>query len=184
MADESIGNVIISNCENTHVINELNIPMITLGVKNLAIAATPDGILIAEKKKSDGLKDYIDDQPAMCGEARWGEYRVLDLDLQSDNIGSLTRRLIIKQGQQVIFRLQYNYSELFTVVKGTGKFIHYDGDRKVTIGDSFSARKGMQFEIAADSELHIITVKYGYELFKDDIEGRSRHDFENMGSDE
>ena len=42
MIDEVAGNAVAADCENTHVINELQIPLIVLGVKNLAIAATPD----------------------------------------------------------------------------------------------------------------------------------------------
>lgn len=38
---------------NTHIFNELNIPLIYLGTKDLVVAASPDGIIVAEKKKSE-----------------------------------------------------------------------------------------------------------------------------------
>ena len=61
MSDEVSGNAIAAECENTHVINELQVPLIALGVKNLAIAATPDGILVSDKHMSSYLKDYVVD---------------------------------------------------------------------------------------------------------------------------
>lgn len=59
MDDEISGNASAYLCENTHVINETQIPLVALGVKNLAIVATPNGILITEKTVSDKLKDYV-----------------------------------------------------------------------------------------------------------------------------
>ena len=59
MDDEISGNAAAYLCENTHVINETQIPMVALGVKNLAIVATPNGILITEKNASDKLKEYV-----------------------------------------------------------------------------------------------------------------------------
>lgn len=41
----------LHNCENTHIINELGIPVLGLGLKAIVIAVSPDGILIS--KKSD-----------------------------------------------------------------------------------------------------------------------------------
>ena len=61
MSDEFSGNVIAGDCRNTHIINELQIPLIAVGVDDLAIAATPDGILVTAKKSSDKLKEYVPD---------------------------------------------------------------------------------------------------------------------------
>lgn len=61
MSDDFSGNVIAGDCTNTHIINELRIPLIAIGVDDLAIAATPDGILITAKKSSDRLKEYVPD---------------------------------------------------------------------------------------------------------------------------
>lgn len=49
MSEETVGNAVAVDCKNTHIINELQIPLIALGVSGLAIAATPDGILVTEK---------------------------------------------------------------------------------------------------------------------------------------
>ena len=45
MAEPAIGNVILSDsCQNTIAINELNIPLLCMGLKNVVVAASGDGI--------------------------------------------------------------------------------------------------------------------------------------------
>ena len=58
--EKIIGNAVIEKCENTHIINELDIPIVGLGVKDLAIVATSEGILVINKKDSDKLKKCVD----------------------------------------------------------------------------------------------------------------------------
>ena len=94
MSDDVSGNAIAVECNNTHVINELQIPLIALGAKNLAIVATPDGILVTEKSKSDKLKDYVIDKRPMVEKRIWGEYEVLDYRIQSDGNNSLTKQKV------------------------------------------------------------------------------------------
>lgn len=79
MSEPVSGNAVAPLSVNTHVINELQIPLIALGVKDLAIAATPDGILVTDKKSSDKLKDYVSENRPMYEKRLWGEYKVLDI---------------------------------------------------------------------------------------------------------
>ena len=61
MADKSKGKAILDEtCQNTNVVNELNIPVLCMGCKDMIIAASGDGILIADKKKSGYMKFYVD----------------------------------------------------------------------------------------------------------------------------
>ena len=59
MSEYNSGHAVSLHCDNTHIINELDTPLIALGVKNLAIIATQDGILVTEKGISDKLKDAL-----------------------------------------------------------------------------------------------------------------------------
>lgn len=57
-----IGKVTKSDdCFNTHIINELDIPIILLGTSNTLITASPDGILVADKEKSHRIKEMVKD---------------------------------------------------------------------------------------------------------------------------
>ena len=47
---KTIGGVIISDsCGNTHVINELDIPIVVMGAKDIVAAASHDVILVSDK---------------------------------------------------------------------------------------------------------------------------------------
>ena len=170
MSDEVAGNAVAVDCQNTHIINELQIPMVALGVKDLVIAATPDGVLVADKKNSDKLKDYVVEQRPMCEKRVWGEYQVLDYRIQNDGQNFLTKHLIIKPGQYISYRRHMHRTEMWTVVDGEGELLIDDIITKVTRGDTVCIKSGMKHAIRALKELHIIEVQIGDELTEEDIE--------------
>lgn len=170
MSDEVTGNAVAADCENTHVINELQIPLIALGVKNLAIAATPDGILVTDKSSSDKLKGYVSDQRPMYEKRVWGEYQVLDYRIQGDGQNFLTKHLIITSGQHISYQRHSHRTEMWTFVEGTGKLILDGKIKSIDRGDTAYIRPGMKHAIKADTELHIIEVQVGNELTEEDIE--------------
>ena len=47
-------------CHNTHVINETELPVIAVGLENIVVVVSPDGILISDKKSSDGIKPLVE----------------------------------------------------------------------------------------------------------------------------
>ena len=60
MEEKPIGDVVMSkDCKNTHVINELEIPIVVMGAENMVVAASPDGILLADKVQSSYIKKYV-----------------------------------------------------------------------------------------------------------------------------
>lgn len=170
MSDEVAGNAIAVDCSNTHVINELQIPLIALGVNNLAIAATPDGILVTDKKKSDRLKDHVIDQRPMYEKRVWGEYQVLNYRIQMDGQNFLTKHLIIIPGKHISYQRHQHRSEIWTFVDGTGKLILDDVVKSVGRGEIAYIQPGTKHAIKADTELHIIEVQVGDELTEEDIE--------------
>ena len=99
MEEQYSGKTIVGEeCENTHIINELSIPIVALGTRDLVIAASPDGILVSDKHKSSYIKPYVESVEGrpMYEERRWGEYRVLDYTQYEDKSKSLTKHLMIE----------------------------------------------------------------------------------------
>ena len=170
MSDEVSGNAIAVDCENTHVINELQIPLIALGTQDLAIAATPDGILVTDKKKSDRLKDHVVEQRPMYEKRVWGEYQVLDYRIKDDGQNFLTKHLIIKPGQHISYQRHKYRTEIWTFVDGIGKLILEENVKPIGRGEMAYIKPGMKHAIKADTELHIIEVQVGGELTEEDIE--------------
>lgn len=49
----------VDSCVNTHVVNELDIPLIVSGIENAVVIATVDGLLVCSKAKSASLKNLV-----------------------------------------------------------------------------------------------------------------------------
>lgn len=171
MDEAFTGKVVADGCENTHVVNELGIPMIVLGVNNAVIAATPDGILATTKERSPELKGFVGDARPMYERRGWGEYRVLDYKVHKDNINSLTKELVIAPDQHISYQRHNHRTEVWTFTEGKGDMILDDVIRRVKRGDVAVIEAGRKHAIrAVGGELHIIEVQIGEELTEDDIE--------------
>ena len=169
--DEAVtGNAVASECENTHVVNELGIPLVALGVKDCVIAATPDGILVSDKEKSPQLKSLVADNRPMYERRAWGEYKVLDYKTHGDGQNSLTKELIISPDRHISYQRHRHRTEIWTFTEGTGELIQDGSTKTVGRGDVAVIVPGMKHAIKAVSELHIIEVQIGDELTEEDIE--------------
>lgn len=170
MSDTVSGNAIAAECVNTHVVNELQIPLIVLGAANLAIAATPDGILVTDKGKSDRLKDYVMEQRAIFEKCEWGEYQVLGHQIKDDGQNFMTRHLIIAPGKHIPCQRHLFRSEIWTFVDGEGELVLDDIVRPVARGEAAHIRPGVNHGVKAITELHIIEVQIGNELTEEEYE--------------
>lgn len=159
-------------CENVHVINELSIPILTLGAKNLVVAASPDGILVSDKHKSSYIKPYVQklDARPMYEERKWGEYKVLDYNQYGDGTKSLTKHLTISAGKAISYQKHFHRDEIWTIVDGTGELLIDDVIRHVKRGDVAYILKGQKHALKANTDLHFIEVQIGAELAEEDIE--------------
>lgn len=158
--------------ESTHIINELDIPVVALGIRNAVITACPDGILVTDKQASSQLKPYVDqiNQRPMYEERQWGSYRVLNYMSHSGGRKSLTKYLRINAGQSLSYQLHRNRDEIWTIIEGTGDLLVDGHVRNVRCGDVAYIGKGSKHSMRAAMELHMIEVQIGTELTEDDIE--------------
>ena len=170
--DEPIrGNAVVSDCKNTHVLNELQIPVIAIGVNDAIIAATPDGILVSDKEKSQELKSFVSDSRPMYERREWGEYKVLEYKVCKDQKNSLVKELILTPGQHISYQCHTHRTEVWTFTEGSGELVLNGKVKMVQRGDVIVIKSKARHAIKAISELHIIEVQIGDELTEDDIEG-------------
>jgi mannose-1-phosphate guanylyltransferase len=178
MADRTSGNVLLGDdCMNTHVLNELNIPIIVLGARDMVVAASPDGILVSDKQSSAHMKPYVDriDQRLMFEERRWGRYTVLEYVDYPDGRLSLTQHLFLKAGAQLSYLYHASREEVLTIVDGTG-FLVVDGSvRAIHRGDHVFISKGEKHALKATTDMHFIEVQIG-EVISD--EDKTQFEFE------
>lgn len=158
-------------CEQNHIINELDIPVSILGLSNIIVAASPDGILVSEKDASPRVKELVGDwdQRPMYEERRWGWYRVLDHTKYDDGNEVLTKRIGITASKNLSYQYHNNRSEVWTIVKGEGIFVLDDEIRVVRPGDVLEIQPGQKHAIKAVTDLEFIEVQSGSELIEEDI---------------
>ncbi|PHB12591.1 mannose-1-phosphate guanylyltransferase [Bacillus wiedmannii] len=158
-------------CEQNHIINELDIPVSVLGLSNIIVAVSPDGILVSEKDASPRVKELVGDwdQRPMYEERRWGWYRVLDHTKYDDGNEVLTKRIGITASKNLSYQYHNNRSEVWTIVKGEGIFVLDDEIRVVRPGDVLEIQPGQKHAIKAVTDLEFIEVQSGSELVEEDI---------------
>lgn len=159
------------DCENVHVINELDIPVSVLGVSDLVVVVSPDGILVTDKEASPRVKEIslqFEDRP-MYEERRWGWYRVLDYTKFDEAKEVLTKRIGITACKNISYQRHFHRSEVWTIINGTGLFVLNDKIWEVKPGDVLEIPVGAAHGIKALSDLEFIEVQCGTELIEEDI---------------
>ena len=162
MEENSIGNVTISDdCENVHVINELDVPVLAMGLKDIVISASAEGILVSDKHQSSYIKPYVDkfDQQVMFAEKSWGSFKVLDVENES-----LTIKVTLNPGHSMNYHSHERRDEVWTVISGNGKTIVDGMEQNITVGDVITMAAGCKHTVIAESELQLIEVQLGKEI--------------------
>lgn len=167
-----IGNALLGpDNENTHVINELGTPIFVNGMKDVVVAASPDGILVCSKEKSENIKSYVESlgERPMYEERRWGTYRVIDSTTYPDGFRSLTKTITLKAGKNISYQIHNHREEVWTFVDGVGELVLDGVHSRVTRGDVAVIRKGQKHAVKAISDLSFIEVQSGDRLVEEDI---------------
>ncbi|RXZ83396.1 cupin domain-containing protein [Paenibacillaceae bacterium] len=162
--------IVTEDSENTHVINELGIPITVLGLSNAVIAASPDGILVAEKSASPRIKEvtrHFDARP-MYEERRWGHFVVLDCSVSEDGERRLTKRVCVEAGKNFSYHFHYKRSEVWTVLSGEGLLLQDGRIRKLKPDDVVVIPAHSRHSLMAVNDMEIIEVMRGREFDGDE----------------
>ncbi len=162
MESDCIGKAILNDtCENVHVVNELNVPVLCMGLKDVVVSASPEGILVSDKNQSSYIKPYVDeiDQQIMFAEKSWGNFKVIDIEE-----GSMTIKVTLNPKHGMNYHSHEHRDEVWTVIAGEGRTIVDGVERKVKTGDVVEMPAGIPHTIIADTELHVIEVQIGKEI--------------------
>ena len=166
MDEDIIGNAFTDDaCSDLHVINELDIPVLCAGLKNMVVSASPDGILVADKEQSDRIKPYVDSMTTqvMYAEKSYGTYHVLDVEEES-----MTIKVILKAGQHMTYHSHSHRDEVWTVVSGAGRSIVDGMEQCLHAGDVITMQAGCRHTLIAETELRVIEVQLGRNIRADD----------------
>lgn len=162
-----------AQCSNTHIINELNVPILCMGLKNVVVAASSEGILVSDKEQSSYIKPFVEEinQQIMFAEKSWGSYRVIDVQEES-----LTILVTLKPGNRMKYHSHDFRDEVWTIIEGKGKAIVDGIEQTVKAGDVITMKAGSKHTIIAEDELKMIEVQLGKEI---NVNDKHKFDFEN-----
>ncbi len=173
MPDATIGNVILNDtCDGANVINELNIPILCMGLKDVIVAASGDGILISDKVQSSYIKPYVNqlDDQVMFAEKSWGRYEVIDMEPTS-----MTVKVTLNPGHQMNYHSHEKRDEVWTVISGQGRSVVDGMVEPIGAGDVITMQAGCRHMVLADTELKIMEVQIGEEI---SVHDKQKYKFE------
>lgn len=162
MDSRAVGEALFNEtCENVHVVNELDLPILCMGLKNVVISASPEGILVSDKEQSSYIKPFVNtlDMRVMFAEKSWGSFRVLDI--KND---SMTIKVTLMPGHSMNYHSHEHRDEVWTVISGEGRTVVDGMEQKVKAGDVVTMAAGCRHTIIADTELQVIEVQLGKDI--------------------
>ncbi len=170
MEERIVGNGICDDtCENLHILNELNIPVLCMGIKDAVVSASPEGILVSDKHQSSYIKPYVDKMAGqvMFAEKSWGIYMVCDVEENAQTI-----KVTLTAGHHMHYHSHNHRKEIWTVISGEG-YVVLDGEkRSVSTGDVIHIPIGCKHTIYAETELKVMEVQLGTDI---DVSDKVKH---------
>lgn len=162
MGEAGIGEAMMNeSCDNVHIVNELGIPVLAMGLHDVIVSASPEGILVSDKEQSSYIKPFVDkiNQQIMFAEKSWGSFRVLDVEKES-----MTIKVTLNPGHRMNYHSHEHRDEIWTVISGCGRTIVDGMEQPVNAGDVITMQAGCRHTVIADSELKLIEVQLGKEI--------------------
>lgn len=159
MEEPSVGKAMMNDgCRNVHIINELNVPVLVMGLHDAVVSASPEGILVSDKEQSSYIKPFVDkiDQQIMFAEKSWGSFRVLDVEAES-----MTIQVTLNPGHSMNYHSHANRDEVWVVVSGRGRAVVDGKTEPVQPGRVIAMPAGVRHTVMADTELQMIEVQLG-----------------------
>ena len=166
MEEDIIGKGVMNDkCNGVNIINELNVPILAMGLTDVIISASPEGILVSDKEQSSYIKPFVDDMVSevMFAEKSWGSYEVINIEKES-----MTIKVTLNPGHSMNYHSHKHRNEVWVVIAGTGRTVIDGMEQNVKPGDVITMAAGCKHMVYADTELKLIEVQLGSEITVED----------------
>ena len=166
MREPGIGEVAMNkSCQNVHAINELDIPLLCMGAKDMVVVASPEGILVSDKKESSYIKPYVEafDHQTMVAEKSWGKFQIIDVEPES-----LTIKVTLNAGNAMNYHSHAHRQEVWNVVSGEGISTVDGVCTSVQAGSTIKLPQGSKHMLKAVTDMRVIEVQMGKDISKED----------------
>ena len=146
--------------------------ILCMGLKDVVVSASPEGILVSDKEQSSYIKPFVNtlDHRVMFAEKSWGSFKVIDIDK-----ASMTIKVTLNAGHQMNYHSHQHRDEVWTVIAGEGKTIVDGMEQNVKAGDVITMSAGCRHTVIAETELKLIEVQLGKEI---DVNDKQKFELE------
>ncbi len=162
MEENIVGKGILNDeCSGVHIVNEMDVPILAMGLHDVVISASPEGILVSDKEQSSYIKPFVDgiERQIMFAEKSWGDFKVMDVEADS-----MTIKVTLNAGHSMNYHSHKNRDEVWVVISGMGKTIVDGMEQSITVGDVITMSAGCRHTVMAETELKLIEVQLGSEI--------------------
>lgn len=168
MEENIIGKGVMNEkCEGVHILNELDVPVLAMGLRDVVISASSEGILVSDKEQSSYIKPFVDnfEQQIMFAEKSWGSYRVMDVEKEA-----MTIKVTLNPGHSMNYHSHKNRDEVWVVLSGKGKTVVDGYEQNISSGDVITMKAGCRHTVIANDEkaLKLIEVQLGNDISASD----------------
>lgn len=173
MNENIVGKGVLNDtCHGVHIVNEMDIPILAMGLEDVVISASSEGILVSDKEQSSYIKPYVDkfEQQIMFAEKSWGSFHVLDVEKES-----MTIKVELNPGHSMNYHSHKNRDEVWTVISGKGRTIVDGFEQNVKAGDVITMAAGCRHTVIADTQLKLIEIQLGKDI---DVHDKQKFDLE------
>ena len=154
-----------ATCANLHVLNNSDVPIICMGLRDVVVAASTEGILVSDKTASSYIKPFVEklDNQIRFAEKSWGSFKIIGVER-----GSLTVKVTLNRGSRMKYHSHEHRAEIWNFIEGTGRVILDGVEKIVRAGDVVNIPVGYKHTVIADEPLKIIEVQLGEDITVDD----------------
>ncbi|WP_256758998.1 sugar phosphate nucleotidyltransferase [Cohnella sp. WQ 127256] len=167
ISDSIIGKGIISDdCTNTHLVNELDIPVAVIGLTDIIVAAGPDGIIVASKCATPGIKQWVEqiEQSPKYEELSWGHYRIIDQTETQNGSRTITKRVHMFAEKNKRDQLPESHHEIWTILSGSGVLVNGNQIMEITAGHVISMNANSSYNLYSNQEIEMIVTQTSEDL--------------------
>jgi mannose-1-phosphate guanylyltransferase/mannose-6-phosphate isomerase len=165
---------IVIDSRNTHIETKDRL-VVAIGLDNMLVIDTPDALLVADKSRSQEVREAVSQLKASGHDAHklhrtvvrpWGTYTVLE-----EGPGFKIKRIVVKPGASLSLQMHHHRSEHWVVVSGNAEVVNGEQTIALEANQSTYIPAGNKHRLrnSGETELALIEVQCGSYVGEDDI---------------
>ncbi|SET89148.1 sugar phosphate nucleotidyltransferase [Paenibacillus sp. NFR01] len=145
---------------DSHIVNQLDIPLHVIGVPGIIAVGSPEGILVADKGEANAIKDIQQAGSDMTryGESDWGSYTVIDRTVSGTQV-VVTMKLSLLPGQRFTESPSLPARKSWIILSGQGEYLREGTAEAARTGDIFTMARGELHGLKAYTALSLLEIR-------------------------